>query len=82
MGDLSGNIQGDTSLLSSVLKIGPDLCQTILNRFWPGGQKSEVSMGYSRDAPGTHRGHTRRSPGHTMGTWNFWAPGLNQRSMV
>ena len=56
MGDLSGNIQGVTSLLSSVLKIGTDFFQTILNRFWPGAQKSEVSMGYSRDTPGTRRG--------------------------
>ena len=57
MGDLSGNIQGVTSLLSSVLKIGTDLRQTIINRFWPGGQKSEVSRGYYRDTPGTRRGH-------------------------
>ena len=71
MGDLSGNIQGDTSLLSSVLKIGTDLSQTILSRFWPGAQKSEVSMGYSRDAPGTHRGHARRSPGAHHGDLEF-----------
>ena len=57
VGDLSGNIQGVTSLLSSVLKIGTDLRQTIINRFWPGGQKSEVSRGHYRDTPGTRRGH-------------------------
>ena len=71
MGDLSGNIQGDTSLLSSVLKIGTDFFQTILNRFWPGAQKSEVSMGYSRDALGTRRGHARRSPGAHHGDLEF-----------
>ena len=57
VGDLSGNIQGVTSLLSSVLKIGTDLPQTIQNRFWPGAQKTEVSTGCSWDTPGTRRGH-------------------------
>ena len=71
MGDLSGNIQGVTSLLSSVLKIGTDLCQTILNRFWPGAQKSEVSTGYSWDMPGTRRGHARKSPGAHRGDLEF-----------
>ena len=67
MGDLSGNIQGVTSLLSSVLKIGTDLCQTILNRFWPGAQKAEVSTGLFRDTPKTRRGAHLKVAGGTPG---------------